>query len=187
MTLNMTIGSVSFNNASAVQGASSHPRGPKPPAIDNAADALGLSADDLQGQLKSGKTLDDIAKAQGVSSDDLLKALKSDLTANKPAGAPQLSGDQLTDLATSIAVGKGPHGPGGAGGSPPPRRVGGEDSATDTNLATLADGLGISSDELLQKLQGGFSTSSLWGSSTTNPYTAGKYNVSGGVAVDTYA
>ena len=84
--LGMTIGSVSFNNASAVQSASGHPRGPKPPAMDNTAEALGLSTDDLQGQIKSGKTLDDIAKAQGVA-DDLLKALKSDLTANnRPAG-----------------------------------------------------------------------------------------------------
>jgi hypothetical protein len=183
----MTIGSVSFNNAGAIQGASGHPRGPKPPAMDNTAEALGLSTDDLQNQLKSGRTLDDIAKAQGVSSDDLLKALKSDLTANKPAGAPELSDDQLTALATGIAAGKGPHGPGGPGGSPPPRRIGSDDSTTDTNLATLADGLGISTDELLQKLQGGFNTSSLWGSSTTNPYASSKYSVAGGVAVDTYA
>jgi hypothetical protein len=51
----------------------------------------------------------------------------------------------------------------------------------------LAEGLGISSDELLQKLQGGFNTSPLWSSSTTNPYTSSKYGVAGGVAVDTYA
>jgi hypothetical protein len=155
--------------------------------MDNTAEALGVSTDDLQDQLKSGKTLDDIAKTQGVSSDDVLKALKTDLTANKPAGAPELSDDQLTEIASSIAAGKGPQGPGGPGGPPPPRRIGGDDSTTDPNLATLADGLGISSAELLQKLQGGFNTSSLWGSSTTNPYTTGKYSVAGGVAVDTYA
>jgi hypothetical protein len=187
MTLDMTIGSVSFSNAGAAHGASGHLREPKPPAMDNTAEALGLSTDDLQNQLKSGTTLDDIAKAQGVSSDDLLKALKSDLTANKPAGVPSLSDDQLTEIATSIAAGKGPQGPGGPVGSPPPRGKGGDGSSTDTNLATLADGLGISSAELIQKLQQGFNTSSLWGSSTPNAYTSSKYNVAGGVAVDTYA
>jgi hypothetical protein len=113
--LGMTIGSVSFNNASAVQGASGHARGPKPPAMDNTAEALGLSTDDLQGQLKSGKTLDDVAKAQGVSSDDLLKALKSDLTANKPAGAPELSDDQLTGGRDQHRCRQGPARPGWPG------------------------------------------------------------------------
>jgi hypothetical protein len=129
MTLGMTIGSLSATSTSAVQSASSHHRGPKPPAMDNTAEALGLSTDDLKTQLKSGKTLDDIAKAQGLSSDDLLKALKSDLSANKPAGAPELSNDQLTELATNIAAGKGPrgpHGPGGHGG-PPPRPIDSDD------------------------------------------------------------
>lgn len=153
--------------------------------MDNTATALGLSTDDLQSQLKSGKTLNDVAKAQGVSSDDLLKALKSDLAANKPADAPAPGDDQLTQMASSIAAGKGPHGPGGHGGPPPPRKGDGDDTAS--NLSTLAGNLGLSSDELLEKLQSGTNPNSLWGASTNNPYAAAKFNAPGGVAVDTYA
>jgi hypothetical protein len=135
MTLGMTIGSVSFNSTSAVQGASGHQR-PKPPAMDNTAKALGLSTDDLKSQLKSGKTLNDIATAQGVSSDDLLKALKTDLKANKPADAPELSDDQLTEMASNIAAGKGPkgaHGHGGHAGPPPPPPAAADDTSSPFN------------------------------------------------------
>ena len=105
----------------------------------------------------------------------------------KPADAPALGDDQLTQMASTIAAGKGPHGPGGHGGPPPPRRgdVDGDDTAA--NLSTLAGNLGLSSDELLEKLQSGTDANSLWGASTNNPYAAAKFNVPGGVAVDTYA
>jgi AraC-like DNA-binding protein len=177
----MNIGSVSLNTTTAA----THQSRPKPPSMDTTAQALGLSSDDLQSQLKSGKTLNDIASAQGVSSDDLLKALKSDLEANKPADAPTLSDDQLTEMASNIAAGKGPKGPHGHGGPPPARPA--DETDTDANLETLADNLGLSSDELLEKLQQGLNTSSIWGSSASNPYTANKFSVSGGVAIDTYA
>jgi hypothetical protein len=141
MTLGMTIGSLSINSTSAVQSASGQHRGQKPPAMDKTAEALGLSTDDLKGQLKSGKTLNDIAKTQGVSSDDLLKALKSDLTASKPANAPELSDDQLTQMAANIAAGKGPkgaHGHGGHGGPPPPPPVDSDDTTTDPLSTSVA-------------------------------------------------
>ena len=113
----MTIGSITTSTASALQGASGSHHRHKPPSLDKTAELLGVSADDLGTELKSGKTLDDIASDKGVSSDDLLSALKTDLKANKPAGAPELSDDQLTQMATGIAAGKGPGGPGGPGRS----------------------------------------------------------------------
>jgi hypothetical protein len=114
----MNIGSVSTLNSTTAVQSTTNRRQHKEMSMDNTAQALGLSADDLKTQLKSGKTLDDIAKAQGVSGDDLTTALKKDLTANKPADAPELSDDQLTKMATDIAAGKGPKGHGHHG--PPP-------------------------------------------------------------------
>ena len=181
----MTIASPTVNTTSPIQG-TSHQRGHKPPSMDNTATALGLSTDDLQSQLKSGKTLNDVAKAQGVSSDDLLKAFKSDLAANKPADAPALGDDQLTQWRARSPRARARTAQ-AATVAPPPRKGDGNGDDTASNLSTLAGNLGLSSDELLEKLQSGTNANSLWGASTNNPYAAAKFNVPGGVAVDTYA
>jgi hypothetical protein len=167
---------------------------PKPPDMTNTAKALGLSSDDLQSELQSGKTLDSIAQDKGVSSDDLLSAVKSDLQANKPADAPELSDDQLTQMATSIAAGKGPGGPGGAhghhhgggGGQATASILGTDASDTSSNLSSLADALGTSSDDLLSQLSSGNDLSSLFGQSGSATWNSSGASTSG-LAVDTYA
>jgi hypothetical protein len=47
--------------------------------MDTAADALGISRDELQERLRDGKTLEEIAKAEGKSVDDVRKAVESEL------------------------------------------------------------------------------------------------------------
>jgi hypothetical protein len=165
---------------------------PKPPTFDNAAKLLGMSTDDLQSALKSGKTLDDLAQDKGVASSDLTNAVKADLQAGKPAGAPDLSDDQLTLMATNVAAGKGPGGPHGAHHGH--RHAGDSDDATtaDANLADLASSLGVSQTDLLSKLTQGVDFSTLLGqsSSPANAYSASgatTATANGGVAVDTYA
>lgn len=156
---------------------------PKPPDMTNTAKALGLSNDDLQTQLKSGKTLNAIAQDKGVSSDDLLSAVKSDLQANKPADAPALSDDQLTQMATNIAAGKGPGGAHGHHGGPPP---GTQASDTSSNLSSLADALGTSADDLLSQLSSGTDLSSLFSQSGSATWNSSGASTSG-LAVDMYA
>jgi hypothetical protein len=159
----MTISAVT-NAAAAYQPQVQHQHRRPEPSLDNTAKLLGVSADDLRTQLKSGTTLDDLATAKGVSSSDLLTAVKSDLKANKPADAPELSDDQLTQMATDIAAGKRPERPAG----PPPAR-----QDTGARLEDLADTLGVSQEDLLNALRNGAKVDA----------TA----VDGGVAVDTYA
>jgi lambda repressor-like predicted transcriptional regulator len=48
-------------------------------ALDAAAKALGMTTDELQAELKAGKTLGQIADAKGVSRDTLVEALKDSL------------------------------------------------------------------------------------------------------------
>jgi hypothetical protein len=181
----MTIGSITTSATTALQGASGSHHRHKPPSLDKTAELLGVSADDLGNELKSGKTLGDLASEKGVSSDDLLSALKTDIKANKPADAPELSDDQLTQMATGIAAGKGPGGP---GGPPPPRRSDDDDATTaENNLKTLAEKLGMSQTDLLEKLTSGENFSSLLGSAGSNPYATGGYGLNGGLAIDEYA
>jgi hypothetical protein len=178
------------------QAAATQRQRPKPPDMTNTAKALGLSADDLQSELKSGKTLDAIAQDKGVSSDDLLSAVKTDLQANKPADAPELSDDQLTQMATAVAAGQGPGGPGGPGGAHHHHGGGGGQatasilgtSASDTssNLSSLADALGTTSDDLLSQLTSGNDLSSLFGQSSSATWTSSGASTSG-LAVDMYA
>jgi uncharacterized protein YidB (DUF937 family) len=184
----MTISSISTSNTSQLFQAQ---RQQKPPTMDNTAKLLGLSSDDLQSELKNGKTLNDIASEKGVSTDDLTTAVKSDLKANKPADAPDLSDDQLTQMATDIEVGKRPHGHGHHGPKPASTSDDDDDDATtaENNLQTLASKVGLSQTDLLKQLTSGTSFANLLGSSgsTSNPYNAASYSGLGGVAVDEYA
>ena len=178
--------------AAAFQSAAPAQRPQQPPSLDNTAKLLGTTADDLRGQLQSGKTLDDLASAKGVSSSDLINAVKSDLQANKPAGAPDLSDDQLTRMATDVAAGKGPgrahghhhhHAAAAAGAA--------DDTQTaDAKLQGLADSLGVNqsdlADALAQAVQTGtgpFSETGAYGASGT--FGAGQTD--GGLVVDEYA
>src|SRR5262249_41979708 len=138
-------------------------------SMDNTAQLLGMSTDDLQSALKSGQTLDDLASAKGVSSTDLTNAIKTDIQADKPAGAHGAHhGHHHKSNSDSDAT------------------------TADNNLATLASSLGVSQTDLLSKLTQGVDFGSLLGESdtATNPYSADASTtatVDGGVAVDTYA
>jgi hypothetical protein len=193
----MTISSLSSSTdvTALTQATATQRQRPKPPDMTNTAKALGLSPDDLQSELKSGKTLDDIAQDKGVSSDDLLSAVKTDLQANKPADAPGLSDDQLTQMATGIAAGKGPGGPGGphghhhhggGQGQADASILGTQASDTTSNLSSLADALGTSSDNLLSQLSSGADLSSLFGQSGSATWNSSGASTSG-LAVDMYA
>jgi hypothetical protein len=171
----MTIDPISSSNTSQIFQAQ---RNRKPPSMDNTAELLGESADDLQTQLKDGKTLNDIASEKGVSTDDLTNAVKSDLKANKPAGAPDVSDDQLTQMATDIESGKRPHGHG---------HHAKKADDTQSNLQTLASKVGLSQTELLNQLTAGTSFGDLTGAAQDNPYTASGFANPGSVAVDEYA
>jgi uncharacterized protein YidB (DUF937 family) len=123
--------------------------------MTNTADLLGISTDELEQARRSGKTLSDLASEKGVSKDDLVKSISQDLKANKPDGAAELSDTQLTEMATNIADGKRPQGP------PPGRRAHGEDRSQ-SNIASLADELGVKQSDLLDALNSdGFDVSSL--------------------------
>jgi lambda repressor-like predicted transcriptional regulator len=70
-------------------------------ATDAAAQALGMSADDLAAALQSGQTLADIATSQGVSQSSLTSAISSALqTADS-----SLSADQAAAVATQMVTG----------------------------------------------------------------------------------
>lgn len=191
----MTISSLSSSTdvTALTQATATQRQRPKPPDMTNTAKALGLSTDDLQSELKSGRTLDAIAKDKGVSSDDLLSAVKTDLQANKPADAPALSDDQLTQMATGIAAGKGPggphghhHGGGGGRGQADASILGTQASDTTSNLSSLADALGTSSDDLLSQLSSGADLSSLFGQSGSATWSSSGTSRSG-LAFDMYA
>ena len=93
--------------------------------FDAVADKLGMSKDDLMGELRSGKSLTEVAEAKGMSKDDLLATIKDAL----PSDAPD-------DAALRIADHKG--GPRGHHGPPPPPPA----DATTKAGASLNDLLG---------------------------------------------
>jgi hypothetical protein len=125
--------------------------------FDAVSSLLGMSADDIADQVKSGKSLDDLAKTKGVSHSDLVAALK--------AGAPsELQGtDGLDAMVEQIAsqTGMRPMGP-----PPPPPSdsgvlSGNVSSSQQTTLDALSSLLDMSSDDLQSSLQNGTSLVSL--------------------------
>ena len=98
-------------------------------ATENLAKALGLSLDELNTQLQSGKTLAQIAEAQNVSTDKVKDALTSDFTAHlaeevKSGKHTQAEADaklteftaRLDDMLNGVKPARGPmggHGPRG--------------------------------------------------------------------------
>lgn len=109
------------------------PNGP-PPFLDAAADALGLSADDLDEKLKSGESLESIAQSQGVSIDSLTAAIATDF---KTTHADATDAQAQAVAERSVKGHKGHH-------QPP-------------SLDALADKLGLSTDDLATQLQAGAS------------------------------
>lgn len=170
----MSVSAITGSSAVALHGP---PRGrPEPPPMTNTAGLLGMSADELRDAQKSGTTLTDLAAQKGVSKDDLVTSIASDLKVSKPDGAPELSDDQLTEMATNIADGKRPQGP------PPPRAQQSGEHAQ-VNLESLADKLGMSTDELLDQLVSGTPV----GAAASSGYGSSSASTGGGVIVDQYA
>jgi hypothetical protein len=133
-------------------------------AMQPVADKLGMSEDDLQSELKSGKSLSDVANDKGVSHDDLVAAIKQGLQSvdshGDSDGDTSTSGtDASTDsskldtMANRIADHKhgGHHHHHGGGGT--------ADATDSTSSSSGALGLlqqaGFDPQELLQQLQNG--------------------------------
>lgn len=112
------------------------PKGP-PPFLDAAASALGLSSDELSTRLQSGESLEDIAAAQGVSTDTVTQAIADDFKANNP----DATDEQASAVAERALEGPKAHHHRG----PPP------------DLDSLAEKLGLSTDDLKAQLQAGTS------------------------------
>lgn len=171
--------SVSSLDGSSVQQLQPHMhRHHKPPEMTKTAELLGMTTDDLEQARKSGQSLSDLAAGKGVSKDDLVASIGEDLKAGQPDGAPQLSDAQLTQMATNIADGKRP--------ARPPRdgdaRIGGD--RAQSNLASLADELGVDQNTLLDALNSdGFDVSSLLKQSN---YSSSA-DLANGLAIDRYA
>ena len=148
----MTVSIPSTGTSGAVSGTAHHGRFEK--TLDAVADTLGMSSDDLKKALASGQSMTDIAKAKGVSKDDLVSTIASTL----PTTARDGSTIDPTQMATRIADSTRPAPP------PPPSSSGsaaGSDSDLGKGIETLANALGVSSDDLLQRLTDGSGISDL--------------------------
>jgi hypothetical protein len=144
-------------------------------AMAPTAELLGMTTEELQEQLRSGATLASLADAKGVAQADLIGSIEQGLKATRPEGAPEIDAAKLTQMATDIASGRRPERPAPSG--PPP--TDGDRAAT--NLQSLADALGVDSDDLLEQLSAGFGTLL----DQAGPYNA--VQVPGGLQVDRYA
>jgi uncharacterized protein YidB (DUF937 family) len=134
-----------------------HPRhghGGAEKTLSAVADELTMSTDDLKKDLASGKSLTDIASAAGVSKDDLVSTIARTL----PSTGPDGSTVDTTSMATRIADST------RSAPKPPPSARTGPDLGT--GIDTLASALGVSSDDLLQRLTDGSGISDLL---TSNP------------------
>jgi uncharacterized protein YidB (DUF937 family) len=136
-----------LGSATSTGVASAHRRhGGSEKTIKAVADELQMSPADLKKELASGKSLADVASAKGVSKDDLVSTIASTLPSTAPDGTTIDTTARATQIADSTRQ------------APPPRAGSGpNDGATDigTGIDTLAGALGISSDDLLQRLTDG--------------------------------
>jgi len=119
------------------------------PGLDAAAQALGVSADDLRLKLEGGATIAQVAQQQGVDVQTVINAMVADATAHIDQAVQQgrLTADQanqrkanLHDRITRL-VNEG--------------RPKGEGRGHGPKLDAAAKALGMSTDELRQQLQGG--------------------------------
>lgn len=136
-------------------GPGRHGRGP---GLDAAAEALGLTTDELRTKIQGGATLAEIAAEQGVEVDTLIAAIVADATADidakvesgeiDEARATEIK-DGLLERVTAMVNGEFPQG--GPGGHGP----GGHGPRGGMHLDTAAEVLGLTVDELRTELQGG--------------------------------
>ena len=123
-----------------------------PPHVSSAAEALGMSEDDVMEALASGSSLADLADEQGLSQDDLVAAIVADMPEDLR------SMDNVDDMVGHLVD---QSGLGRPTGSPPPGSTGvfGGTMTSDqqNTLGAISDLLGTDSSTLLGALQNGSS------------------------------
>jgi hypothetical protein len=156
-----------------------------PPAMNAAAQALGMSDSDLQQSLQSGSSLADLATQKGVSTTDLVSAIAQGMQANAPVNAP--ANVDYTAIAQNIVDRKAPQGP------PPGADPGSDPSTTSSSSSTSPFGqvsnvLGMSESDLLSTLESGTSFTDLLAQKglTVQDLTS-ELGTTQGVAIDTTA
>jgi uncharacterized protein YidB (DUF937 family) len=119
--------------------------------LGEAAKVLGISEDELKTRLANGDTLAEIAKDEGVDVQKVIDALVTAGTKaidEAAADAKAHLEDRITELVNNGFPGKGDHpGPGGPGM--------GHFGFGFPDLATVAKTLGLSEDQLMEKLRSG--------------------------------
>ena len=116
--------------------------------MDAVAKKLGISTDDLKSSLASGQSMTELAQKAGVSKDDLVSTIAGTLPSTGRDGQPV----DATALATRIADHTRPT---GSAGRSAPAQADGDGSAVGHGIDALSSALGISSDDLLQRLTDG--------------------------------
>jgi uncharacterized protein YidB (DUF937 family) len=152
-----TITSTAANGVTATAGAAPVHRGHRisDATMDAVATKLGMSTDDLKSSLAKGQSMTDLAQKAGVSKDDLVSTIASTLSSQGPDGQTV----DPTQLATRIADHARPTG--GRGGHQAAGATGGASSAVGQGIDALSSALGISSDDLMQRLTDGTGISDL--------------------------
>lgn len=112
-------------------------RGPHGPHLEAAAEALGLTGEELRAELEDGSTIAEVAADRGVDVNTVIDAVVSSAT------------DHLRERITAIVNGEARLGGRGHG---PGRPVGARLSA---RLGTVAEALGVTGDELRDELRDG--------------------------------
>ncbi len=130
------------------------PRGGHGPKLDAAAEAIGITADELRTELEAGKSIADIAKAKGVSVDVVIDALVADMKAH--LAEEVASGEhtqeeadaKLAEFTTRVTEMV------NTAGLPAPK--GGERGGRHgASLDTAATAIGITAEELRTELEAG--------------------------------
>ncbi|HKT02831.1 MAG TPA: hypothetical protein VJT31_25145 [Rugosimonospora sp.] len=76
-------------------------RGAHKAGMDAAANALGMSTDDLRSALRGGQSLESLAQSKGISTDSLISTISNALT----QANPQLSADRADQIAQRMVNG----------------------------------------------------------------------------------
>lgn len=144
------------------------------------ADSLGMSTGALKKGLAAGKSLTEIASSAGVGKDDLVATIASTLSSTTRDGSAVDTTAMATHIADSTRQAPPPR-PSDAG-----RGSGGEAPDLGKGIDTLASALGISSDNLLQRLTDGSGIRDLL---TSNPGVSSQLSVlqNKGALLDGYA
>lgn len=123
------------------------PRGHHGEGLATAAEALGISEDELRTALEDGQSIAQVAEAEGVDVQTVIDALVADATTRLEEAITNLP-DRMTELVNREGLPDRPGGPGGPRGLHGRRGPG---------LEAAAEAIGITADELRTELQDGSS------------------------------